>query len=605
MFGSIDFETYYDAEYSVQEMGAYRYCADSRFEAYCVSFSREDGVKYAGPPSGFDWNLVRDCVVFMHNATFDCRVLSALQRQHIAPKDLDLEIHDTSDMGAYWQSKRNLAACSQNFLGKTMSKATRLDMKGKHWSQVKGTDLGKQLLEYAQQDADATLELGMLLYPKWPENERKVSKISREAGYRGMPLDVEYLEYSKRHLDTLIHTYLADVPWYPEKPLLSIPAMRAEARKNGMWFPASTNKEDPMAQKWAAEYAEKYTWIMATRNYRSVNGISKRIHNLWDGRDGDYFPFELLYCGAVATGRWSGGGVRYDDREDEEGTEGNKFNVQNMPRDPMFGVRVRYCFKAPPGKLFYVADYSQIEYRLLLWRVRDTGKLDRIRSGFHPYKAFAKEHLGAPDNPTGDDPKYLAAKACILGGGYQGSEKAIQRSGRKFNMDIPTPEAIRLKNLYRDLHPLVVQHWAKHQMYLQLSVNAKDPSHEIELPSGRAIRFFNPHQDGLNQWGKPQIVAQRVMGGEFSGVYGGKITNGEIQGTGRDVIRDGWVTSVEAGFDAPLTVHDEYVILGPDCDEKGKKAYCQEIRNVLKTASPWAEGCPLDVGIAVSDHYEK
>jgi DNA polymerase len=288
-------------------------------------------------------------------------------------------------------------------------------------------------------------------------------------------------------------------------------------------------------------------------------------------------------------------------RESNEG--GGKFNVQNMMRDPMYGVDLRYCFKAPEGHMFYIADYAQIECRLLLWRVKDTIMLDKIRGGMSPYVAFAVSFLGADPNMKKTDRLYLSGKACVLGGGYQAGTDAFQRTAKNLaGLEIDKAEAERLKNIFRENNPRIVGWWKKHQMYLQMSAAAGDPTHEIELASGRVLRYFNPRQNGTTSWGSPQYEAQYAMGDEPEHIYGGLITENEIQATARDVLRDGWVALEKAGLPVLWTIHDEYVILGP---EKGQEEYCQEIRKVLASSSPWAEGCPLDVNIAVTEHYEK
>lgn len=604
MMCSIDFETYYDKEYGLKEMSASQYCRDARFDAYCVSFSREDGRKYSGPPKDFDWNLIRGCIVFMHNATFDELVLKRLQDDGVAPKDLDIEIVDTADMAAYFGSMRNLKSAAKNFLGLDLQKDTRDKMKGKTWEDVSGTNLGTELLRYAQQDADSTLALGMKLLPLWPDIERKVSALSRRGGQRGLPLDLEYLEYSKKHLDKLVFEYLQSIPWYPQEKPLSVPAMREEARKNGMWFPGSLDMRDVKAEEWVETYKEKYPWVMAIRNFRRCNTIANRVRNLWEGRRGDVFPFELMYFGAGTTGRWSGGGVvlrrRWASGKEESG---GKFNPQNMMRDPMFGVNLRYCLMAPPGKKFYVVDYNQIECRLLLWTVGDTKMLEKIRGGMSPYVAFAVSFLGAKPDVSKQDRLYLSGKACVLGGGYQAGTSAFQRTAKNLaGLDLSLEEAERLKNLYREQNPKVVALWAKHQKCLGFSANASDPTHEVELASGRVLTYYNPHTEGLTKWGTPQYVVSYTQGEEPDKIYGGLITENQMQATARDILRDGWVALDAAGFDVPLTVHDEYVIVGPD---SGEKEFKQEIRNVLAKSSPWAEGCPLTVGIEVSDHYVK
>jgi len=601
---AIDFETFYSAEYSVRDLGSFQYCRDPRFHAYCVSFAREDGVRYCGDPRGFDWNLIIGNDVFMHNATFDEQVLLRLQRDGIAPVDLGISVHDTADMAAYFGSGRSLKDAAKNFLGHKLQKDTRDKMKGKSWDTIRDTPLGQELLRYAQQDADETLALGMLLLPKWPEVEQRASQIGREAGRRGLPLDLEYLECCHRHLVTLTHQYLQDIPWYPQEKPLSPGAMRAEARKNGMWFPASLDIRDPEATRWIEEFQDKYPWVRAIRDYRRANTLANRVSNLWNGREGARFPCELLYFGAGTTGRWSGGGVVLRRRWASGGEEsGRKFNPQNMPRKPMYGVDLRYCLAAPPGQRFYIADYNQIECRLLLWRAGDTEMLDLIRKGTHPYIAYGIKNLGAPPGFSKAHELYPLAKALVLGAGYQAGGRAFKRVARTLaGLDVTEDRAVELIRQYREANPRIVQYWYRHQRFLEYSANHQDPTHEILLKSGRVLRYYNPRVAGVNDWGRPQIEVQYTMGTEPDKAYGGLLTENEIQATARDVLRDGWVALVDAGFDVLFTVHDEYVILGP---ADGTQEFSAKIREVLATSSPWAEGCPLTVDIAVAEHYEK
>jgi len=516
-------------------------------------------------------------------------------------------LHDTADMAAFFKSFRNLASAAKNFLGKTLEKETRNAMKGKKWSEVEHTDLGRRLIDYALSDAVTTLEVGMKLLPHWPLQEQKASRISREAGWRGMPLDLEYLKCCHDHLQELVFGYLKSIPWYPDEKPLSAKAVREQARKVGIWCPASLDKRDPKAQEWEKEFAQQYPWVAAIRNYRRANTLFNRVKSLWDGREGGVFPFELLYFGADTTGRWSGGGIVVRSRW-ARGTEevAGKFNMQNMPRDPMFGVDLRYCLKAPEGKAFYIKDYGQIENRALLWRVGDKAALDLIRSGVHPYKAFAVLHLGAGEGLSTSDPIYMTAKACVLGCGYQAGATAFQRAAKVLaGLNIDNDRSVELVRLFRATNPKVVEHWRRHQTNLLLSANHGDPTHEVQLGSGRWLTYYNPKVVGQDSYGRPNIVAQYTMDSEPEKIYGGLLTENEIQATARDVLRDAWIAQVEAGMDVPLTVHDELVAIGPLKDGKPDPEFNAEMESLALTSSPWAKGLPLSIKTVITEHYEK
>ena len=52
---AVDFETYYDSEYSLAKMSTWNYVHDPKFDAYLVAF-HGDGVSYVGHPSKADWS---------------------------------------------------------------------------------------------------------------------------------------------------------------------------------------------------------------------------------------------------------------------------------------------------------------------------------------------------------------------------------------------------------------------------------------------------------------------------------------------------------------------------------------------------------------------
>ena len=85
-------------------------------------------------------------------------------------------------------------------------------------------------------------------------------------------------------------------------------------------------------------------------------------------------------------------------------------------------------------------------------------------------------------------------------------------------------------------------------------------------------------------------------------MYGGKLTENEVQASCRDILCDAWLACAKAGLLPVLNVHDELVFEVP---EKDVEAAVPEIRRLMTTCSPWAEGLPLGVDINVLDAYAK
>ena len=121
--------------------------------------------------------------------------------------------------------------------------------------------------------------------------------------------------------------------------------------------------------------------------------------------------YELKYFGA-STGRWSGGGG---------------LNLQNLNRKTAEGVDLRQAIVAPPGHVLAVADYSQIENRVLLYLAGDVAALDLFRANpdADAYEIHARRTMGYAEaeplkawcDRTGSNLRQLA-KARALGLGF-------------------------------------------------------------------------------------------------------------------------------------------------------------------------------------------
>jgi len=416
---AIDFESFWSSDYSLKKMTAYAYVWDARFDAYLVAVSGE-GVRWVGDPKDFDWNSIQGRPVLMHNAQFDWLVLMRLQELGIVPKDyVPGPIYDTADLAAFLKLPRNLAGAYEQLTGEKLDKAVREEAKGKSGREIL-QGLGKdRMLAYGIGDADATYKLWLHGCKQWPAEERAMSRLNREAAWYGVAVDMKHIDESIAELKHTQFETVCAIPWYPDAPALSPKALRIEARKNDMWVPAPLSQTDPLFQKWVAEYGEKYPWVKAYGAYRKVNTMLKRFEALKSGTrpDGTYV-YQIKYHGA-ATGRMSGGG-----------DSGGKFNMQNMPRDEDnevfdFTTDLRGCIVARPGCLLGVMDYSNVEARILLWRVKDDATLAMIQSGMDVYEAHARTTMGYNlDIPlkkaAAQDPKYdtlrrLAKARCLSG----------------------------------------------------------------------------------------------------------------------------------------------------------------------------------------------
>ena len=204
--------------------------------------------------------------------------------------------------------------------------------------------------------------------------------------------------------------------------------------------------------------------------------------------------------------------------------------------------------------------------------------------------------VNAGDNHRFATPTCIVSNCLLLG--YYGGWKKFQGMMAKppYNLVISDEAAQAAVKQYREGSPRVVNHWYSHQKWLKISAIDQDATHEVALPNGRILRYFEPRTDG------DEITAMNELGGNRFKLHAGILTNNEIQSISRDIMCDAWLALDAAGIPVLWSVHDELVFEVP---EDQVDAAVPRIRELMTTSSSWAAGCPLDVEITVADRYCK
>jgi DNA polymerase I - 3''-5'' exonuclease and polymerase domains len=620
---AVDFETFYDSKsgYTVKEMTYYAYTHDEKFDAYLVSVAGNDGTEFVGLPENFDWSILENATVLMHNASFDQACVERLVEDKIIP-NINFTVLDTADMSAYLCNERSLAGAAKKLLGIDMSKDERTKASGK----AKRGNVSEELLEYALNDAVVTLELGLKYLEAWPEHERKMSNMNRSWCRRGVRIDQAKLEESIKNVQKQQHEYECAIPWSGDAPTLSPKAFAEECRKCGLTPPKSLAKTDAHANAFLDKYAEQYPWIKAMREFRSVNTFLGKLVSIKnaimpDGR----MQYNVKYFGAH-TGRFSGGS-----------TDSARFNMQNMPRGDMFGVNMRSLFLADEGDAFVSVDLSQIEGRLLPWASGDGTLIERIKQYPDLYEANARAwgRWTAPEplNSTPEGKKLRPyIKASCLGCGYQaGPDKFKEYAKLVCNLDLTREEAAEMVYGFRNANPKIVALWDMFQQAIRnaaLGLQQVEPDsgidpHDlwIELPSGRKYVYEGCHvfvpgiDPDENKAGKKAARAgnkgskfmeiKTAVGGKKVYMYGGKMTENYIQAMARDLFVRGLIALHDNGFKILFHVHDEADISLPKDGEFVKRCDLAQRLMANPPGAEWTEDCPLASEVECSEHYTK
>jgi DNA polymerase len=326
------------------------------------------------------------------------------------------------------------------------------------------------------------------------------------------------------------------------------------------------------------------------QNYRRINAFLRKLEAFDAGTmpDGRYYG-GLMYCGANPTARFSG--------------SGGNLNLQNLPRDPMFGVNFRYMIKPKEGYKLIVADLSQIEVRTLCWLAKDQKALELIRESEDIYHAFGVL-LGLHDPANGqlrDFSKELRqkVKAIVLGCGYG-------MGPNKFSgfANMPILEAEVSVKTYRERMSSVVKYWRSLDQDMAMAYTLGEPF-ELELPSGRSMRYGTlKRMKELGGSNRFRYIGKLVRNGQMRdfAVWGGILTENCSQALARDIFSDMMLRVDAAGYPVILHVHDEMVCEVPE--EHAEQALA-DILGIMHTAPSWIPDIPVAADGHILDLYSK
>ena len=604
---AVDFENYFDKEMSLRKLSVWEYVFHPKTFPYLMSVKTE-GFEWCGDPVEFArWDVFNGRVACAHNASFDGLVWKRLERDGVIRGIVPRRWLCTADLAAYLRVKRSLQSAVKLLYDIDISKQERADAEGKTAADMKAGGTWDAMVKYGMDDAVWCHKIACDFVARWPATAQFISERNREAAWRGFAVDRGLAERDLESLKEKVFEYGRRIPWFPDEAALSPIALRRQARKDGITVPASLAKSDEEARAFFEKHEATVPWVGAVRNYRQATMLLRKVETLVNGtREDGTFPYSSVYFGAN-TGRLTAGAG--GNTEDAAG----KFNLMNLPREALQGVDLRKMIVPRKGKLFFVGDYAQIEARLLLWRAGEHNVLSKIRDeGYNIYEAEAENMLDIKDArglKKRDPATYQMVKGMVLGSGYQMSGKRFRvqapvLTGGAFN---PTEaEAIKSVRLYRDSHRGVVNYWNRHQTFLLSSAYNNDKEHKVQLASGRWLTYFNPAfalvKDEKTGEERREIVVQQVLGEPHRRMYGGKLTENEMQATGVDILWDAWAAVEDAGYPVVWTLYDELV---SEVDVETAQEDGERIAKLMTSSSPWASGLPLEVEWKLADRYFK
>jgi DNA polymerase I len=228
-------------------------------------------------------------------------------------------------------------------------------------------------------------------------------------------------------------------------------------------------------------------------------------------------------------------------------------NLQNIPIRTELGQRIRRAFIAPPGKLLLVADYSQIELRILA-HIADEQELVRaFAAGEDIHRSTAASVFSVVPTPFKQDQR-SAAKVINFGIIY-----GMSPFGLAQNLGISPKEAEAFIRAYLDRYPGV-------RRYVEETLASAEREGKVETLYGR-VRWL-PDIKSKN-WNLRENARRMAI-------------NARIQGTAADLLKKAMIAiDRRLREENPracllLTVHDELVFEVPEGEAEEVAAKVRE-----------------------------
>jgi DNA polymerase len=447
---TLDFETYFDDDYTLKKLTTEHYVRDARFEAHGCGVRMPEG-DLAWMDDGdfrewlkiWDWN---ETAVLMHHAHFDGLILS--HHYGIKPKF----ILDTLSM-ARLQLGNHLSVGLESLARHygMASKTVPYDrMRGVHWADM-DTDLRSTVASGCLHDLSLTWDIFNHLGVGFPAEEYQVIDMTvrmfTEPQLEG-DIDVfgkVWVHERDRKADLLRELGLDKADLHSAitfGELLRSEGIEPETKpgKNGP-IPAFAKTDDFM--QGLLEHDDERVRTLAEARLGLKSTLDQtRAERLGFMATRGPMPVYLSYCGAHTT-RWSGG---------------DKLNWQNLKR----GSDLRKGARAPGGHKIVKADKSQIECRILNYVAEQWDVVERFKEGHDPYLPIASQFYGR-NITKADAAERGVGKQLELSCGYGSGADTIVRTAKRGTYGPPVllsaEQGLAARDLYRSTHANVVNYW--------------------------------------------------------------------------------------------------------------------------------------------------
>lgn len=601
---TLDFETYYDRDFSLSKLTTEEYVRDPRFEVIGVGLRVNAGeLEWVSGPdhqikdylNQFNW---ANSLVLAHNAMFDGAILN--WRFGVNPAMwLDTLCMGRATYGV--EVSAGLASMAERAgVGKKGTEVLNaIGMRRQDFSPERLAAYG----DYCLNDVLITHRLFKhLLDGGFPKKELKLIDTTLRM----------FIDPVLRLDSALLTQHLQEIQSKKAQLLEESGATKEDLMSNlkfaellmdlGVTPPTkispTTGKETLAMAKNDEEFlrlSEHPDWrvqgLVAARLGTKSTLEETRTQRFLDIAARGPLPVPIKYY-AAHTGRFGG-----DD----------KINLQNLPSRGPNSNKLKKAILAPEGYSIIDADSAQIEARVLAWLAEHDSLVTSFANKEDVYKKMAAQIYSKPEDEITKEERFVG-KTTILGAGYGMGAVKFQAQLKAFGVTVTLDEARRIVDVYRKSNPQITALWRQAHTAL-VAISRTEPAplgrarvlsvvpaeSAIMLPSGLLLRYDDLK---IHEGEKGIEFSYRTRKGRTR-IYGGKVIENVCQAIARCIIGE-QMLRISKKYKVVLTVHDAIACVCKDEEVAEAQAYVEES---MRWTPKWAEGLPLNCESGVGKSY--
>lgn len=610
---TVDFETYFDADYTLRKMNTSSYIRDARFKPHMagIKIGRRPVKVYSGKKltdalKAIDWSTH---ALLCHNTAFDGFILShhfdVVPYLYLDTLSMARGLH-SNDIGAGLDEVAQFYGVGNKIADILASSKGVRDL---------DKELYAKMAEYCAEDVRLTFEIFQFMLAVFPANELRlihhtikmfcdpVLKVDTPRVEKELAREIK----SKEDLLVRVSGGITDLE-QARKVIASNESFANLLRAEGITPPT---KISPTTKKEVYAFAKTDLDFTALSEHpdervrdlvdarlavKSTIGETRAGRFLEAGKNGWSLPVLLNFYGAH-TGRWSAG---------------NKMNMQNLPR----GGELRLSILAPKGHQLVVADSGQIEARVNAWISGQDDLLEAFaaQSDDSPtdvYTKFASTIYGR-EITKADKLERFIGKIGVLGLGYSmGAAKlqttlALGTMGPAVFLELDMCQ--KIVNLYRRMNFKIVAFWKICDGIIQDMIAGRSGKYKclrwekerIWLPNGMSLKYPDIRAK-MGDNGYAEYCYTRK--GVEAKVYGGLLCENIVQALARIIIGDQLLELADGrGYRVVTTTHDEVVC----CVRTASANKCfKTMLKVMTTPPEWCADLVLSAEGGWAVNYSK